>query len=259
MPWKNRHYRMLLHFLAAASLHLFAMSSHASIVLYGTRVIFSAKETEVTLKISNKGKRPLLAQSWLDRGDEDESPDSIDVPFVVTPSLARLESGDQQMLRIIHSGQALPQDRESLFWLNVLDVPPRTESPKDSSGSLAIAFRTRIKLMYRPQGLPGKPQDAPRQLQWTAGTAEDGQPMLQASNATAYVVNLARVALETDGRTFEADVGHVLPGESTTFAFVKKPGEDGLPLRQVPAGAAVVFSSVDDWGSAESHSFVLAR
>ncbi|WP_232245260.1 MULTISPECIES: fimbrial biogenesis chaperone [Delftia] len=245
--------------LAMASLLLCAISAHASIILYGTRVVFPGAETEVTLKIFNKGKRPVLAQSWLDRGDEGESPDSIEVPFVVTPSLTRMEPGDQQMLRIIHSGQALPQDRESLFWLNVLDVPPKVENQKDSSGALALAFRTRIKLMYRPEGLPGKPRDAPKQLQWITDTVEDGQIVLKAHNMTAYIANLGRVALEAGGKTFEAGVGQVLPGETATFAFISKANKGEHPPPQPPSGAAVVYTSVDDWGGTEGHRVELAR
>lgn len=44
----------------------------------------------------------------------------------------------------------LPKDRESLFWLNVQEVPPKPEV-KDGEGSvLAMAMNTRVKLIYRP-------------------------------------------------------------------------------------------------------------
>ncbi|MEJ8291271.1 fimbria/pilus periplasmic chaperone [Delftia tsuruhatensis] len=255
---KKRHCSMLLHFLALASLLLCPIYVQASIILYGTRVIFPGDETEVTLKISNEGKRPSLAQSWLDSGNEDASPDNIDVPFVIAPSLTRLEAGDQQMLRIVYSGNPLPQDKESLFWINVLDIPPKVDSDKDSSGALALAFRTRIKLMYRPHGLSGKPQDAPTQLQWSTVTDRDGQAALQARNATPYVANLGHIALEADGKTFDAEVGPVLPGEATTFVF-RNTSDGSSPRLPLPADATVVYTSLNDWGGTEGHRVELAR
>lgn len=258
MPVKNRRSSLLSHCFAMAALLICVLPANASIVLYGTRVIFSGDETEATLKISNEGKLPSLVQSWLDTGDGDMAPEGIDVPFVIAPSLTRLEASDQQMLRIIHSGQPLIQDRESLFWINVLDVPPKTENAKGSQGSLALAFRTRIKLIYRPKGLPGEPKDAPEQLQWSASTTRDGQAVLQARNPTAYVANLGHIAVEAAGQSFKMNVGHVLPGETAKFAFQKPAENEQLP-KELPADAVVVYTSLNDWGGAEGHRVELGR
>ncbi|KAI5929298.1 Voltage-dependent T-type calcium channel subunit alpha-1H [Manis javanica] len=96
----------------------------------------------------------------------------------------RIEAGKSQTLRIIYSGEALPADKESLFWLNVLDVPPKAEMEGDSN-NLQFAFRTRVKLMYRPSNLPGNAQEAPAQLQWSAGVDANNQPVLKARNPSA--------------------------------------------------------------------------
>lgn len=251
---------MFLRSLAIASMALTAFAAHAGIVLYGTRVVFPADQAEVTLKISNEGDRPALVQAWLDRGDEAQAPSGIDVPFVLAPSLTRLEPGGQQTLRILHSGQALPADRESLFWINVLDIPPKDHDQvqDDSSGSLALAFRTRIKLMYRPKGLPGRAQEAPEQLQWSIATDDSGHPVLRASNASAYVANLAHVALEAEGKSFEAHVRAVLPGETASFGLVASAEKQPLP-QPLPPGMSVVYTSLDDWGSTKGHKAELAR
>lgn len=45
----------------------------------------------------------------------------------------------------------LPQDRESLFYLNVIDIPP--DNPARSGNLLKLAMQNRIKLFYRPQGI----------------------------------------------------------------------------------------------------------
>lgn len=256
--WKKSSIcRYLLHFLTIAATVFFSFSTHASVILYGTRVIFPADQAEVTLKISNTGAGPALVQAWLDNGDPPDAPGATDVPFVVAPSLTRLEPGGQQTLRILHSGQALPADRESLFWINVLDIPPKTEALEESSGTLALAFNTRIKLMYRPKGLPGQARDAPEQLQWSMDTGESGNVVLRARNASAYVANLGHVSLEADGKSFEASVGYVLPGETGSFAL--KPAKNEPLPGKWPPGTKVVYTSLDDWGSTKGHEAELAQ
>ena len=62
-------------------------AAHANVVLSGTRVIYPETEKEVTLKVNNKGKTPVLIQSWIDTGNANASPDSISSPFLLTPPM----------------------------------------------------------------------------------------------------------------------------------------------------------------------------
>ncbi|MDN7494768.1 fimbrial biogenesis chaperone [Burkholderia gladioli] len=225
--------------------------AQASVTLSGTRVVFDASEPEVTIQLSNQGKQPALIQAWLDTGDERAEPERIEVPFMVTPTLFRIEAGKGQALRIIHTGEPLPSNRESLFWLNVLDVPPKA-SGGDEVNRLQFAFRTRIKMMYRPADLPGTPDDAPASLRWTLATDASQRPVLQARNPSAYVVNLAGVELQSGGKTYSAGFGHVLPGETASFPLV---GADSTALPD----ATVLYSSVDDWGSTHGHRAAVGR
>jgi len=243
----NRSHR----FLPVLMSLLFCASAHASVTLSGTRVVFDAADKEVTLQLANDGKSPALVQAWLDKGDERAAPDTIDVPFVVTPTIFRVEPGKGQTLRIIHTGEPLPKDKESLFWLNVLDVPPKA-TEKDDVNRLQFAFRTRVKLMYRPAGLPGTAMDAPPQLKWTLGTDDQRHPVLKAVNPTAYVVNIAGIELKSGGKAFDAGVGYVRPGETASFPIKNATGAN-------LAGAMVLFSSVDDWGSSHSHQAMVAQ
>ena len=254
MQTKNRPYRLfpILSRFFISSLLLPAV--HAGIVLDGTRVVFPAQEKEVTLQITNDGKTPSLVQVWLDRGDEADAPDNIEVPFLITPTLSRVDPQAKQVLRIFYSGEPLAQDRETLFWLNVLDIPPK--DAKDAN-SLQIAFRTRIKLMYRPMDLPGDVNKAPEQLIWSI-REEEGKPMLQARNPSAYVTNLGYIALESEGQTFEAGPGHVLPGATADFP-VRPSSKGETPPAKFPAGTAVVYSSLNDWGASKGHKAELTQ
>ena len=238
-------------FVVALMSLLLCSAAHASVVVSGTRVVFPSNEKEVTVRLTNEAKQPSLVQVWMDVGDQIASPDRIEVPFVITPTIFRLEQGKSQTLRIIYSGEPLRADRESLFWLNVLDVPPKTRAGDDRN-RLQFAFRTRIKLMYRPEGLEGKPEDAPGRLKWEMSTSAARQPVLKATNPTPYVVNLGSVALQAQGRTYDAGLGHVLPGESATFPLKGLSASGGID-------GTVEFSSINDWGGSHVNRAALSR
>lgn len=224
-----------------ASVALCAGQAHAGIVISGTRVIFPGNEREVTIKITNEGNAPALVQAWVDAGGQDESPTNIDVPFTLAPPLFRLDAGKGQTLRMMYTGESMPTDKESLFWLNVLEVPPKAAAT-EASNRIQLAFRSRIKIMYRPAGLAGNVDDAPMQVDWRV-VRVDGGYALEASNPTPFVVNFANVLLKSAGRKHDAGMGYVLPRSTQLF-----PIKD---LAAAPtAGATVEFGSINDWGRA---------
>jgi chaperone protein EcpD len=214
----------------------------ASVTIGGTRVIYPLDEREVTVKLTNDSRNPSLVQVWLDRGDEDANPDEIAVPFVITPPIFRMDPKKSQTLRVIHGGEALPQDRESVYWLNVLDIPPKAASRSDAN-TLQIAYRTRIKLFARPPGLSGSAEEAPRRIAWKIVPASDGDGQsLALSNPTAFHVSYSRIAVSANGRTFEnARGGMVAPYGSE---IIPMPAMDG-----VHAGT-VRYTAISDFGGA---------
>ncbi|WP_156437273.1 fimbrial biogenesis chaperone [Burkholderia sp. RF2-non_BP3] len=250
-PYKKAFSMMVFGTLAILTLMLPLTEASASVVLSATRIVFEAKDKEATIQLVNEGKQPSLVQAWIDDGDMRASVDEIDVPFVVTPTVFRVEPGKGQALRIIYSGEPLPADKESLFWLNVLDVPPKAAATEDRN-VLQVAFRSRIKLMYRPAGLSGDSSEAPKALRWSLVRDDKQQIVLKAENPTSYVVNLGSVTLNVRGKPFTAGIGHILPGEAATFPV------KGLGARDV-GDATVTYSSVDDWGSGRAHEAAVAH
>jgi chaperone protein EcpD len=172
-----------------AAIALFSSSSLASVVLSGTRVIYPSDAKEVSVKINNVGPSPVLLQSWIDNGDPNAKPAAIKVPFVLTPPMNRVEQGKGQTLRISYAGGTLPMDKESVFWLNVLEVPAKSEA-KTNENRLQMAFRTRIKLFYRPAGLQGNANDAPKAVTWNT---QGGK--VQATNPTPFYVNFVNLSV----------------------------------------------------------------
>ncbi|MGE8475823.1 MAG: molecular chaperone, partial [Paraburkholderia hospita] len=104
---------------------LFAGVAQASVTIGGTRVVYPLDQREVTVKLNNDSRAPSLVQVWMDDGNVDTKPGDSKAPFVITPPIFRMDAGKSQTLRVMYSGDALPQDRESVYWLNVLDVPPK--------------------------------------------------------------------------------------------------------------------------------------
>ncbi|VWC53653.1 fimbrial biogenesis chaperone [Burkholderia lata] len=227
--------------LLACLLMAVTCQAKASVVISGTRVIFPAKEQEVTVQMTNEGKAPSVVQAWVTRNEQDTAPEQADVPFLLMPSTFRLDPGKGQALRLVHTDDTLPSDKESLFWLNVLDIPPKAAD--DDRSKIQFAFRTRIKMMYRPSNLPGSADDAPGQVEWEL--ARDGSAYaINAINPTPYVVNLGNIALTIDGQKYDAGAGYILPGATQTFPV------NGLHANPV-SGAEVEFSSINDWGASK--------
>lgn len=206
---------------------------HANIIITGTRVIYPAEQRLVNVELTNKTDIPALMQAWVDDGNEQSSPNSPSAaatPFVVVPAVARMEANAGQTLRITYTGKTpLPQDRESVFYLNVLDIPPKPKyDPNGSNNYLQIALRSRIKLFYRPN-LPMSQFEAFQAVQW-----KQAGNLLVVKNPTPYFVT---ISLAKVGNTPVKEVGMLAPFSEKT-----------LPVA-VKVGQKVAWSAINDYGS----------
>lgn len=142
-------------FISAITLMFLSQSVHAAISLDRTRAIFFESDGGLTISISNENKKlPYLAQVWV----ENEKQEKITTgPIVVTPPLQRLEPQKKSMVFISSTPdiKKLPQDRESLFYFNLREIPPKS----DKKNVLQIALQTKIKLFYRPKSISTKPDE----------------------------------------------------------------------------------------------------
>ncbi|KVT51274.1 molecular chaperone [Burkholderia ubonensis] len=217
--------------------------AQASVVIERTRVIFPGSEREVSVRLTNRGNAPAFVQTWLDKGDAEASPDKIDVPFSLTPTMSRLDPGKGQTLRLIYTKEPLAQDKETLFWLNVLQVPPKVKDDSADAHRLQLAFRIRIKVLFRPDGLAGEADEAPGRVTWEVIRGTGDHPYaLKGTNPTAYFVNLGAVSVKSDGGRFSAGSGYIAPGDSHVFPIEKL-------TRQPGANAEVVYTSINDFGA----------
>jgi chaperone protein EcpD len=221
---------------------LLAARSEASVVIGGTRVVYPAQDKEVTIKLTNEGQNPSLIQVWLDNGDEQSSPDSTKVPFTIMPPISRIEAGKSQAVRVMYTKEPLPSDKETLFWFNSLDVPPKASNP-DGKNLMQFAVRTRIKFFFRPAGLAGDSITAYTKLTWKLVDNKDGKGVvLQATNSSPYYINFASVSLGVGDHTYtDKHGGMVAPGASSTFQI---PGLVGRPSGEMKA----IFEVINDYG-----------
>lgn len=216
---------------------LLAGPACASVIIGATRVIYPAHSAEVTVQLVNRDPTPALLQVWVDEGDANADPQTLKVPFLVTPAMFRMEAGNGQALRLMHTGEPQAADRETLYWLNVLQIPPRGE---EAGNSLQMAIRTRIKLIFRPDGLAGQAALAPAGVGWTV-VRDGAQWFVEASNPSPFFVNLGAVSLEVAGGILDAGAGYVPPLGHMRFALQGNPGRGGT--------AQVSYIALDDYGA----------
>lgn len=227
-------------------------AAQASVVIGGTRVVFPAQQGEVTVRLSNENDHPALVEAWIDTGNPNSTPDTVSTPFLITPPLFRMEPHKDQSLRILYTqgSRPLPTDRESLFWLNVLEIPPKpTGSHYATRNYLQFAIRSRLKLFYRPADLPDDALKAPDKLTFKVATGQG--TALEAHNPTPYYVTISNLSLGADSKPSQENSGMVAPF-----------GDLRLPLKgvaQAPsAGTTVVFNTINDYGATDSHKATVA-
>ncbi|MCT4715252.1 fimbria/pilus periplasmic chaperone [Enterobacteriaceae bacterium H18W14] len=159
-------------------------TAQGAIALDRTRVVFDGGQKSESLNITNENKKlPYLAQGWI----ENEKGEKITSPLIVLPPVQRVEPGARSQLKIqgLPAANTLPQDRESLFYFNLREIPPRSDVPN----VLQIALQTRIKLFYRPKAIMKniKEMETPWQLDVTLERHGDKYQII---NPTPYYVTI---------------------------------------------------------------------
>ncbi|MFO6298356.1 fimbrial biogenesis chaperone [Rahnella selenatireducens] len=198
------------------------MSYGGGILVGRTRVIYEANKKEASLPLSNKSEsKPFLIQSWIENSDG-----KTRGPFVVTPPLFRLNANDENNLRIAYTGGELPQDKESIFYINVRAIP---STPENDINELRLVIKTRIKLFYRPKNLQGKAYEAYKLL-----TFSRTHDQLKITNPSSYYVVFSYL---TVGNILLKDTEMIAPGSQIN---VKLPGNI--------TGNTVEWSAINDYG-----------
>lgn len=232
------HVRNPMRWLAAGLALTLAAQVQAGIILNTTRIIYPAADKEATITVHNTGTADILAQSWLETLGDGSA--QHDLPFAVTPALARMAGDARQLIRIIYAGEGLPEDRESVLWLNVQEIPQAADV-----NSLQVAIRQRIKLFYRPRALIEDPAKAAQSLQWKVSGEQ-----LEVTNPGPYHVSTVMLQARQHGRSLLRTEGRMIaPHERLQ-----------MPLNQWVNGKPVelTFTSINDFGAQEFHQAMIS-
>lgn len=171
-------------------------AAHAGLVASSTRMIYQPESRERTLMLANTNDYPVVVQTWVDNGDVDSTPDQAEAPFMVLPAVFKMQSGAAQALRIINKGDNLPTDRESVYWLNLYEIPPKTRRNADAHAQVAMAMNTQMKIFYRPNGLAPKPDEAMKKVSFIL-QKQNKEYVLTIDNPTPYHVSFGQMQLNS--------------------------------------------------------------
>lgn len=176
-------------------------TSYAGVIISGTRVIYNEGNKNVSINVKNPDKMPYLIQSWID--DFEEKKQS---KFTITPPLFRLNPDKENTLRIFLTEEGLPSNQESLFWLNIKTIP----ATEKTENSLQIAFKTQMKLIYRPKTLKNVNfEEEQKKLTWLKKTGK-----VIVYNPTPYFMNFQTIKF--NGQLVD-DVSYVKPFSTKSF------------------------------------------
>lgn len=213
--------------LGAGMIALALLQPAVALTMDATRYVFTGDKDALSVTVSNEAGKTYGGQGWVENIVEKDTRPS----FVITPSFFKVTAGGKQVLRIIKAVD-LPQDKESVYWLNLQEIPPAMEG-----SGLKIAVRTRVKLFYRPAALMKERQGAEQKMELTAH--KDG---LLLKNTTPHVFVITRL-LNSKEEELIADAG-VLEKLS-----VFKPGDEVV----VPGNTHMV-TSIGDLGDSRTYT-----
>ena len=172
-----------------------SITTWAGIAVTNTRIIYPANAKSVNVQLNNLLDKPALAQVWIDSGNPSEVPAAKDNPFLVSPPVSRLNAQANQIVRIMFKpNMQMAQDRESLYWFNLLDVPPLSKS-EESKNVLQFSIRSRLKLFYRPENLSMSQAQAFKSLTFKQNTAKKS---IEIENPSPYYITFNRLDFKTN-------------------------------------------------------------
>lgn len=205
---------------------IMAGGAHADggISVSGTRIILPASDGQVSVTLHNSS----TTDSYLIQSGVSDASGHKAAGMIVTPPLFVSHPGNENALRIMYTGGALPQDRETLFYFTEKAIPSLNRAGIAGKNVVTMAAAQRIKLFVRPAGLNPEAGKAPDML-----TFHRAGNRLEISNPSPYYITLTGLKAGNQ----ELQNGMVAPHDTFSQA---------LPAG---AGSAVTFNTINDYGA----------
>ncbi|WP_053096181.1 fimbrial biogenesis chaperone [Frateuria defendens] len=225
---------------------LLPAAADAGILAGSTRLVYREGDGEHTLMIANTNDYPVLVQTWVDDGSG--NPDTAQAPFVALPAVFRLQPKALQGLRVLYNEDPLPRDRESVFWLNLYEMPP-TRAHDAGTPRVVLAMDTQLKIFYRPRQLPPMT---------TAEVAAKLRFTLRREGDLVYLICHNPTPYHASFTTLSVLAGKQAHAAAQQPDMMAPPfGEHTYRLPAFPPAAAgpltVRFGLLDDQGTAQEH------
>jgi len=215
----------------------------ANIVVTGTRVIYPEGVNSMAVQLTNNGKDSALVQSWIDSGDFNSTPENSNSPFYISPPIIKIDGLQGQQLnlkKLDNLDKKLPENVESVFYLNILDIP---KTPDEAKGKniIQLATRSRIKIFYRPQGLTSSSENITDKVSYKLA---DGNIVVK--NDSPYYLTIASITTK-ENKNKSVVESEMIPPLSTK----------ALPLNNKLNGNDLIMNYVDDYGVFKAKSIRL--
>jgi P pilus assembly chaperone PapD len=217
-----------------------AADKAGGISLAGTRLIFDGSKGTSSMTVTNSSSKDVwLMRFWVSAYGQNDSKAATNMPFAVTPPLYRLDAGSAVDIRVNKLSDNLPADRESVFYLNNLAIPPKKGEKsyqKAVQSGLQFAVNTRIKMFYRPAAIAGVDavKAAPQKL-----TVQSSGNTLTVKNPTPYHITLSQMTVNGKVAKVAGD------GDSMVVPF------GSLQVQSAVAHGTFSYRTVNDNGATE--------
>ncbi|OLL31352.1 pili assembly chaperone [Burkholderia sp. SRS-W-2-2016] len=236
----NRFVRLGRALLLAIPLAGTIAPAFAGVTPEVSRVIVHAKENETSVQLFNLNDYPVLVQAWVDDGAIDSVPQDAKAPIIALPPIFRMNRGEQTSLRLLNTGMPLPADRESLFWLNLYEIPATRANEAPDAQQVTVMMRTQLKVFVRPDGLREQADALPGRLEFSAHGTD--RLRLDIYNPTPYHATFGKIHAKLAGADEALPVEMLAPLSRTSVVFDKLHGVPGDDVE-------IAFALIDDDGN----------
>jgi chaperone protein EcpD len=202
--------RKLIRLCLASGLFL-SCWTQAGVIIESSRVVFSAADRERSLFLANGNPYPVIVQTWIDDGSLEGTPETArDVPVLPLPGLFRLEPGEKKNLRLLATQIKQPQDRESLYWLNIYEIPPTDAKLPPGGSAVKVAVRLQLKMFYRPKKLKQNVDKLTEQQQFSLHR-HPGVLKIKVENTSPYYATFNAANVTGGAQSRQIDIGMLAP------------------------------------------------
>ncbi|WP_318448721.1 fimbrial chaperone [Photobacterium leiognathi] len=229
--------KKILIFLA---LCFFSQSVFAAFILNGTRYIYDEGRKNISIEVSNESKDSFGGQVWIDNIDKEDNT----VSFIPLPTFFKVDGEKKQIIRIMKTTDSLPADKESLFWLNVQEIPPLN---KTQENAMVIAVNTQVKLIYRPKIIEGGRKNAEQKIEIHR---ENNAYFLK--NPTPYY--FAILNIKVDGKLVKNN-----KRISESLAMFAPKSAISLGAINLNEKSKITIDAIDDYGAKNSYLINLIK